>query len=314
MNYHFSPKLSVVIITPDKFDTIRKTIDHIKAQNVKDQLEIVIVAPSETELNLNPLELKDFLRFRIIEVGEIKSMGHALAAGVRESTAPIVVFTEDHGFPEPGWAEALIEAHRQPWAVIGPVIHNANPDSMVSWADILIGYAPWLAPNPGGIMDHLPGHHSSYKLKILQDYGSDLENLLDAETLLHWDLRSKGYKVYLEPAAKIFHLNFGTLSSFTEAHFYNGRIFAATRSKNWPRLTQVVFTFLSVMTPLLRLYRILCQIRQSGNQKIIRPFVYPLLIFGLCVSTVGEMIGYALGEGNTKKKFKHFHFHRTRHI
>ena len=41
-----SPQMSVVIVTPDSYETIRKTVEHLRAQTVKDRLEIVIVAPS----------------------------------------------------------------------------------------------------------------------------------------------------------------------------------------------------------------------------------------------------------------------------
>jgi hypothetical protein len=40
--------------------------------------------------------------------------------------APIVALAEDHAFPAPGWAEALIAAHRDPWAAIGAVIRHPN--------------------------------------------------------------------------------------------------------------------------------------------------------------------------------------------
>ena len=74
----------------------------------------------------------------------------------------MVVLSEDHSFPEAGWAEALIEAHRGPWSVVGPVVRNANPDSLISWADFLLGYGTWLDPAPGGEISQLPGHNSSY--------------------------------------------------------------------------------------------------------------------------------------------------------
>jgi hypothetical protein len=37
--------MSVVLITPDNYGAIRKTIGHLRAQTVKNCLELVIVAP-----------------------------------------------------------------------------------------------------------------------------------------------------------------------------------------------------------------------------------------------------------------------------
>ena len=49
------------------------------------------------------------------------------------------------------------------WAAVGPVMANANPRSVTSWANLLIEYAPWLEPSAGGEREHLPGHNGSYK-------------------------------------------------------------------------------------------------------------------------------------------------------
>jgi hypothetical protein len=40
------PEMSVVVLTPDCYETVRKTIRHLRAQNVRGCLEIVLVAPS----------------------------------------------------------------------------------------------------------------------------------------------------------------------------------------------------------------------------------------------------------------------------
>lgn len=41
-----SPDMSVVLVTPDRYETIRQTIKHLRAQTVRDRLEVIIVAPS----------------------------------------------------------------------------------------------------------------------------------------------------------------------------------------------------------------------------------------------------------------------------
>ena len=46
------PEMSVVVVTPDRYETIRKTIRHLKAQTVREKLEIVFVAPSQNKFDL----------------------------------------------------------------------------------------------------------------------------------------------------------------------------------------------------------------------------------------------------------------------
>ncbi|HEX5708076.1 MAG TPA: hypothetical protein VFX96_12315 [Pyrinomonadaceae bacterium] len=38
--------MSVLIVTPDDYRTIRKTVRHLGAQTARERLEVVIVAPS----------------------------------------------------------------------------------------------------------------------------------------------------------------------------------------------------------------------------------------------------------------------------
>jgi len=97
----------------------------------------------------------------------------------------VVAFTEDHSFPTPVWAEALIARHREPWAAVGPAFLNGNPQTLRSWTNLLIEYGPWLDPLEAGVRDHIPPHNSSYKRDLLLAYGDELQGLVEAS---RWDL------------------------------------------------------------------------------------------------------------------------------
>jgi GT2 family glycosyltransferase len=306
--------MSVVIVTADNYSSIRNTMTYLRKQTVKGQLEIVIVAPSADKLDIIDSELEDFHGVQVVEVGPIETIAWANAAGIRKATAPIVVLAEDHCYPDPQWAESLIAAHRQPWAAVGPVVQNANPNNAVSWADLFIGYGPWLDPSPAGVVDHLPGHNSSYKRSILLDYGPELDSMLEAESVLHWDLRARGYQLYLEPAAKVSHLNFSLLSSWIPVQFHCGRVFAAARSINFSLLTRILYICGAPLIPLVRLWRIIREIRGRGVTKIPCFRVLPLLLLGLIFDSVGQAIGYAFGTGPARRKLSNFEFHREFHL
>jgi hypothetical protein len=83
----------------------------------------------------------------------------------------------------------------------------------VSWADLFIGYSPWLAPAPSREAEFLPGHNTSYKRAVLLEYGDQLDSMMQAETVLHWVLRSKGHRLFLESTANVAHVNFSLWSS-----------------------------------------------------------------------------------------------------
>src|SRR5688500_17795973 len=113
--------MSVILVTPGRFSIVACTVEHMRAQTVRDRLEIVIVAPSREQLQLDERKLDGFCRIQVIEAGKLKSIADGNAAGIRHASAPIIALTENHCFPEPGWAEALIRAHRESAAVVGPV-------------------------------------------------------------------------------------------------------------------------------------------------------------------------------------------------
>jgi hypothetical protein len=286
---------------------------HLHAQSVKAELELVIVAPVADAIALDAPELQGFWGVSVVPFGAVVSSAAARVAGVRAARAPVVAFVEDHSFPQPGWAAALIAAHRQPWAAVGPAVGNANPDSAVSWANLLIEYAQWLDPAAAGVVEHLPGHNSSYKRAILLEYHADLESMLDAETILHWDLRAKGHELYLEPAARTLHLNFTGMAASTRLRLHGGRLFAAARARSWPTVRRLIYTAAAPLIPAVRLQRIVAQTRQQRTAARLPLRAIPLLLMLLVCDAAGELAGYLLGAGGEAERTGEFEFHRDRH-
>lgn len=316
MNNSISPRMSVIIVTPDNYETIRKTMQSLLLQTVREQLEIIIVAPCGAELGLVESELKDFLQFRVVEVEveKIEASGFARAEGVLIASAPIVVFAEDHAYPAPNWAEVLINTHQNPWAAVAPAVCNANPGSIVSWVSYISGFHLWMDTKSAGVLEDLPWRNSSYKREILMDYGSKLEEMLVAESVMHWDLQRKGYQLYFQPQAKLYHLNFTHLFPMLQEQFYVGRLFAAARARHWHFLRRLVYVGGAPLIPLVKLWRILPTFLQTTLQHNLLPQILPPFLLGLVMSAVGEMLGFAFGFGNsTKQEITNIEFHADRH-
>lgn len=308
-----APLLSAIVITPDTYETVRTTMRHLRAQALRDRMEIVLVAPSRAALAADDADLAGFHSVQVVEAGTVRSEAAGYAAGTRCATAPVVVFTEDHCYPAAGWAEALVEAHRGPWAAVGPVVGNANTDGTVAWADFLLGYGPWLDPTPAGPVDYLPGHNSSYKRDVLLAYEPDLEEWLDAESVLHWDLRAKGHQLYLEPAARTFHFSYSRVSAWLPATFLAARTFAGSRARSWGLGRRLAWALASPLIPLVRLRRSLRDFRRSPRRpSVLR--VTPAVALSLTVSALGEAVGYLFGQGDAPVKVSRYEFHRNRHV
>jgi hypothetical protein len=277
-------------------------VSHLRAQTVRDRLEIVIVAPSAEELEADASEFEGFAGVRVLAVGPITSTAQARATAIRHATAPVVVFGEDHSYPDPGWAEALIAAHQGPWAAVGPVVRNANPNSTVGWADVILNSNRWLEPVEAGPVDDLQGRNSSYKRAVLLEYGAKLGALLELETILHWDLRARGYRLFLEPAARTYHQNHTRVSALALTQFHVGRLFAAARAERWSSRRRLAYAGSTALTPLVRMYRLTPRLQALTREHHLRPGFLPALTVALAAQTLGELLGYTLGAGEASRR------------
>jgi hypothetical protein len=309
------PQMSVVLVTPDNYQTIRKTIRHLRAQTVRDRLEIVIGAPSRETIGRIEPDLEPFHSYKLLEVGEIRILTDAKAAAVTEASASIVAFAEDHCFPEPDWAEALITAHKKGYAAVGPLMRNANPATALSWAGLFLHYGRCIVPDRSGQCTNLPWHNTTYKRKLLLDYGSELASMLIVEGLLLDDLRAKGHTLHLEPMAKTNHVNISLLWSWVRHAFWGGRLFGAMRAKKktWSVWRRLLYIAGSPLIPIVRFCRTAQQIRELKKGPFLSSITFPVLV-GLIPHAVGEATGYALGVGEAAERYSYFETARILHV
>lgn len=308
------PSLSVIFVTPGSFEAIRGSIDHVRAQNVRDRIEAVIAAPSETELGLDSTALEGFWGWQVVPVGSVPALGVALAAGIRRARGSIVVYVEEHSFPMPGWAEALIDTHAGPWVGVGAAIVTANPDSKVSLASGFIDFGPWSSSGVPGPMTALAIHHTAYKRAALLQYGERLDAWLEAEGMLQKDLQQKGHRLYFQPAARTRHVNVSLLADAMAMEFHNFRANAANRVRleRWSRRRRALYVAGSPLVPLLHLRRVLGHARRNGRLRDL-PALLPSLIPILGSATAGEVLGFCIGEGGAPQRQLMFELHRFEH-
>ena len=305
VNQGTSPEMSVVLVSLDSYERIRLTTAALRAQTARRRLEIVIVAPSKEGLHLDATDLQEFFGFQVVEVGPIRSTGGAIAAGFQKAQAPVVVYAEEHSYPFPTWAEALLLAHEQPWGVVGGALVNANPGTIISWAHLFTDFGPSVDPALAGVTSHVAWHHSSYKRELLAGYDKEqLQSLLETEGFLHRAIQDRGYQLYLEAAAKSNHLNVSTIASLVRCEFVGGRLFGAARARHdkWSIARRVVYILGSPLIPVLRLRRTLREVRRTGQFDKLFPRILPSLVTGLVAHCLGEISGYALGAGNAARQ------------
>jgi hypothetical protein len=314
---HDQPALSVVVVTPERFANIRRTVRPLRAQTVQRQIELLLVAPTEEALaDHEPHELDGFFRVRMFGVGPVENVDVASAHGLLAAAAPAVATVEDHAFPDAGWAAAHIVAHEGPWAVVGSLMKNANPTSTLSWTNLLIAYGFATEPAPTGEREAVATHNVSFKTAVLQDLGERLFTLIGRGGGLLDELRARGHRFYLAPEARIYHVNPSRLASTADLRFNAGRLYGATRARQegWSPLKRVLYTVAAPLIPAVRFKRLHADLFGSGQRAGLAPRVYPGLLLGLVFDGLGQMAGYALGPGATTEKLAVFEMDRYQHL
>ena len=306
-----APALTFVVPTWDTFDAVRTTVAHLTAQTIAESIELIICAPSEARVGVDTDAVRTLHSVRVLETGSLHATGPMRAMAVRAAAAPVVAFGEDHCYPQQGWAEALLAAHAASHAAVGPALFNGNPVNAISWADIYIEYGRWLGPGRRREVKLLPGHNSSYKRDVLLQYGSDLDRLMESETVLFWDLRSKGHTLLFEPAARVAHHNFTRLGTFFAVQWLLGRVFAAMRAERWSLARRLAYAAASPAIPLIRLGHVFSAAAENRPALGRLVTTLPLIAAALVLDAFAQATGAVFGAGRSIDQLTRYEFHRS---
>ncbi len=308
------PALSAVLVTLDDWTNMRNTLRALRAQTLREQMELVFVGPSLDALDLPEAEFQDFAGIQKTAEPVLTTLGQAYAAGVRAATAPLVLFTEDHCYPEPQWAELLVARHASgTWAGVGPTVINANPASTASCAQFLIEYGQYSETGKKGPCRQIPGHNSCYRRKLLLHYGAKLFEWLECETLMQWDMADRGLTFYMDDQVRTRHFNCSRLSATFMFSWYFSRQFAAYRGRRMTARDRAKLALLWPLIPIVRLKRIWPLMASLlGFRRALS--VLPAVATNLAISGAGEGLGYLTCDPGAREHCFHREFHRERFL
>jgi hypothetical protein len=309
----WQPALTVLLVTPDNFETIRFTVQHIRAQTAADRIELLIVAPSAAAVSVPPEAVAGIGACRVVDTGTMHTLSHAKARAVPFASAAHVAFVEDHSFPEPEWAAAIISAHSNGYDAVGPEMLNANPHGLLSWAAMFMHFGDAVEPSAPHESQYLAAsHNASYKRDALLALGAELPVRMEMELFLQDALRSQGFRFCYEPAARTRHVNISRLGPWLMQHYTGGRLYGALRARfgNWSLGRRVVYIGGAPLIPLLRFKRTIGGIGRTSHSSRLLPRVVPALAVGLVAHALGEMMGYLLGLGTAERRYSEYEIRR----
>ena len=309
--------LSVVLVASNGYKEVATTLRHLRAQTIATQIELVIVAPQADHFQVPTEQAGELGKISIIEVPEVVSLAVARAAGVAGSSARYVAFAEDHSFPEPTWAAALVAAHERGYAGIAPEMKNGNPGTALSWAAMFLHFGGVVEPTNGYESDWpAASHNMSYRRDALLELGDQLSELMLAELFLHRALRARGHKFWIEPSAATHHVNSSRLAPALRHAWLGGRLYGGLRSRfdSWSFARRIIYAGGSVLIPLLRLRRVIPEIRRTRVGAGLLPRVLPAMVAILITHAAGEAAGYLFGIGGTRAGYSELETRRHRFV
>lgn len=289
------PALSVVLAT-DCYDTIRPVVERLRAQTVRERIEVVIAGPDRRLLEPDEAELDGFAGCRIVETGPLDHLSPARAAAVRAASAPVVFLGETHSYPHPDWAETLLRTHADGWTGVAPGVGNANPENGLSWGIFLLDYGRSLAGLPAHELTYVPTHNASFVRAALIALGPALDSALSYGLELGMLLRGRGQRSYFEPTVRIDHVNISRpVSAWVHERYLTGRLLAEWRCMRWSYGRRLLYVAGSPLIPAVLVSRVINRLWRARPRPRVPIGAAPAVVVGAVISALGEAVGYIVG-------------------
>jgi hypothetical protein len=289
------PDLSVVLAAEDT-GTLERGLRALAAQTSRERIELVLVSLSGEPFAFDAGELDAFAGHQLVHTPPGASLAEGRALGVRAARGRYVHIGETHAFPEPEWAERVIDSFDPKWSAIVAGIENANPDGAISWANLLIDYGRWSTDLPGGEIDSTPPYNTAFErsfalhaLEISTDAfapGFDLTGLL----------RSEGLRILFQPAARIAHVNVSVAAHWLGQRYTGARMRAGMRCRGWPLHRRLVYAVGSPLIPVLLAARLAPTYVTVRRARSLPALTVPAILVGLAAVAGGELAGFVGGE------------------
>jgi hypothetical protein len=297
------PLLSVVCFASRHRERTRRCLAALGAQTAADRIELILLDSGDPADRPDP---PPTLAAVSKELPAASSLGEARAMGIRAaSNAPAVAFMSDHCYPEPGWAAALIDAYREPWAAVGYAFRDSPGTTYGARAARIADHGQWLAGvTAGGAVDSISYGEASYRRDFLDGFGDSLEWVLDSDFSLQSALHAQGLRMAVAPEAVITHDNLATVRANGQLSYHSSRLVGARHLHEGQRgaVRRALYALAApVAVPLLRTLRLVRDRRGvvPAGQLIA---ALPAIVIRNVYEGFGQAHGYLRGEGDAAKR------------
>lgn len=304
------PELAALLVIGDSREHAQRALDSLYAQTIVASMEIIVVDLKTNDAQALAVAAGAPTRYVTPERKLTWAEGRVLAARMAE--APVLAFIEAHCIAEPEWAEALVHAHREPWAAVGYAFTNPYPESYLSRATLASKYGCWLHPTPSRVTRVLPCGNVAYKRSDLLALGDELETLLTPDFVVHERFNQQGSGMYVESGAIVAHNSLVKLSQLLASSFLFCRVLASKRveSQQWNRAKQLAYGVATpAVSPVIAVWRLFSSRSETPSDWSSIVAYLPVILAKGVASALGESVGYLFGGGSAEIQFIKWELH-----
>lgn len=279
---------------------ILETLDALRQQVETPPYEVVLVDRLQDEIS--ETIRTHYPEAMLIPCGPGVTLPEMRAMALDRASGEYVAVTEDHCVPTPDWLLQMRNAFTAAppgTLAVGGCVENGVCDSALDWATFFCEYSSLIAPVPTGPATSLPGMNVAYRRSALLEL--DRAILLDGfwETTVHPILARDGTKLFSSDLIRILHKKKFSFGLFARQRFIYSRYYAGRRFQKGQIDRRAIAFCLSVILPALLLLRIAKGIlaKHRLRQELISAL--PNLGVFVVIWAAGEMVGYALGAGDS---------------
>jgi glycosyltransferase involved in cell wall biosynthesis len=289
-------EISVIIATRKANSHLSDCLSALYPQMKQNNAEIVVVESHSTPVADSIKQL--FPEVNFVSGTGSTSLLEMKAEGIRAARGSIIALVQAHCLPSNDWIRLHKEAHQQlsASAIGGAVVNRASATVAERFA-FLCEYGKFNANRCAGPASFLASSNVSYK-KL------DLEKVMKGdywEMELHKELCDAGNGLWYFPNIVVVYQRKSALFSFLLEKFHYSRYFASRRFEN--KCTALLYASGCALLPAIVWVRLLTTL--STNEHRYSEFIIsiPYFIAITIAWTLGELVGYVFGSGNSEKHF-----------
>ncbi len=295
--------LSVVVIAINGPRTLEECLDALVEQSRERGVEILVVMDA-AKVESHRGVRERFPEVRWLDASPLSTVPQMRSLAIAQCRRDIVALLEDDCVVEPGWCDAVIEAHRGHDAAIGGAVEPGRYRRALDWAVYFCEYGRFMRPlrRQPHIALELAGSHVTYKRSMLMQALGGAGGFHDMFVHLAW--HESGIPMRTEQTLVVRNVNSWVLKHVTSVPYHHGRAFAGQRFLRRPVWWRAAAGCLALALPALKVARVIrdtiaCR-RFTG--RLVQAL--PWIVVFMTSWSLGEVVGSFRGPGISPSRWR----------